>query len=111
MELIDAIHQVISQTMDASAMTDLSIGTVIKASPLEISINPQMAALKAPALSLTWAVVPHFVDLPPITLPGGETASAGKIQITRGLQAGDKVLMLRVQKGQKFIVLSRIEEG
>ena len=35
----------------------------------------------------------------------------GYIIINRALAAGDKVLLLRVQSGQKFIVLSRVFEG
>ena len=35
----------------------------------------------------------------------------GYIILNRALAAGDRVLLLRVQSGQKFIVLSRIFEG
>ena len=41
-----------------------------------------------------------------VTLP----VENGYIILNRGLEAGDKVLLLRVQNGQKFIVLSRIFE-
>ena len=32
----------------------------------------------------------------------------GFITLNRGLEVGDKVLMLRVQHGQKYVVLSRV---
>lgn len=35
----------------------------------------------------------------------------GYILLNRGLEAGDKVLMLRVQSGQSYIILSRVVEG
>lgn len=35
----------------------------------------------------------------------------GYIILNRALEAGDRVLLLRVQNGQKFIVLSRVFEG
>ena len=35
----------------------------------------------------------------------------GYIVLNRALTEGDKVLLLRVQAGQKFIILSRIFEG
>ena len=35
----------------------------------------------------------------------------GYIILNRALAVGDKVLLLRVQKGQKFIVLSRVMEA
>ena len=34
----------------------------------------------------------------------------GYIILNRGLQVGDKVLLLRVQQGQRFVVLSRVME-
>lgn len=111
MELKDALQQMISQTVDAGSPTDLVYGTVTRAAPLEISINPQMAPLKSPVLSLTWPVIAHEVELPEVTIPNVGTVKLGKVQITRALQMGDRVILLRVQKGQKFLVLSRIEGG
>lgn len=35
----------------------------------------------------------------------------GYILLNRGLETGDRVLMLRVMRGQQFIILSRIFEG
>lgn len=35
----------------------------------------------------------------------------GYIILNRALQVGDKVLLLKVQKGQKFLILSRVFEG
>lgn len=35
----------------------------------------------------------------------------GYIILNRALEAGDRVLLMRVQNGQKFIVLSRVFEG
>lgn len=35
----------------------------------------------------------------------------GYILLNRALEEGDKVLLLRVQRGQKFIILSRVFEG
>ena len=34
----------------------------------------------------------------------------GYILLNRGLEVGDKVLMMKVQKGQKYVVLSRVFE-
>lgn len=34
----------------------------------------------------------------------------GYIILNRGLEVGDKVLMLRVMRGQQFIILSRVFE-
>lgn len=45
------------------------------------------------------SVIEHGRELP---------VENGYIILNRGLAAGDKVLLLRVQRGQKFIVLSRV---
>lgn len=111
MELKDILQQMIAQTVEAGAPVDLVFGTVTNASPLEISINPQMAALRSPVLVLTWPVIAHEVQLPNVTIPDIGTVDLGKVQITRALQKGDRVILLRVQKGQKFLVLSRVEGG
>ena len=57
MELKDILQQMMRQTMSASQPTDLQVGTVTSASPLEITISPTMAPLRAGVLYLTSAVV------------------------------------------------------
>lgn len=133
---------------DAMQPTDLSIGTVTSASPLEITISTAMPPLPASVLYLTSAVVEKKMPMlehthktgglqHEHTIPSGSTGPAlsgefesskeltsvavmengkplpvkgGYIILNRGLETGDKVLLLRVQKGQKFIVLSRVFE-
>lgn len=57
MELSDILHQMMQQSLRAAQLTDLKIGTVTSAKPLEISINPAMGPLKQSVLYLTAAVV------------------------------------------------------
>lgn len=171
MELKDAIQGLVQNSMKAAQLTDLRIGTVTSASPLEITIDPAMAPLQAGVLYLTEAVVEKkipvlehqhitsgFQHTHQISTLGhthtvsGVTSSRdltesygtqsslnqddytsdnrlltseiicyehgqalpvrnGYIILNRGLETGDKVLLLRVQSGQKFIVLSRVFEG
>lgn len=81
MTLIDMIHKIVQETVSAMQMTEYVPGTVVSASPLEISINPAMAPLKSIVLIMTSGV--------------------------GVLEQGDKVTLLRVARGQKFIVLSK----
>lgn len=129
MELSDVLHQMMQQNQQAGQPTELRVGTVVSASPLEISINSAMPNLQAGVLYLTSAVVEKKIPVlsHSHTITGGETGEAlqsivctengqalpvqdGYIILNPALQAGDKVLLLRVQKGQKFIVLSRVME-
>ena len=139
MELKDILQQMMQESMKSAQLADLQIGTVTAVNPLEITISASMAPLRASVLYLTSSVVekkiPVLEHIHTITVhdsyTGGGTADCasalsniacyengtalpienGYIIINRALAAGDKVLLLRVQSGQKFIVLSRVFEG
>lgn len=82
MTLLGTIQKVIFETLKGMQLTDAVIGTVTSAEPLEISMDVSQAVLKDPVLYICESVP--------------------------ALEAGNKVLMLSVMRGQKFIVLSRI---
>lgn len=132
MELKDVLYQMMDNNRNASQPADLRVGTVTAVGPLEITINTAMAPLRAGILLLTSAVVEKKIPILQHnhTNPeGGNTGDAllqsqivcqengqplpvenGYIILNRALEVGDKVLLLRVQSGQKFIVLSRVFE-
>lgn len=115
MDLLDVINKIIQENTEAQKPTDLAIGTVTKKTPLEIQINPNMQPLPEAVLLLTEAVKEHEVDVE-ITdgfrsvLAAAEISAPDKIGKIKykPLKVGDKVIMLRVLKGQQYIVLSKI---
>lgn len=205
MTLKDVLNQMIQENQAAGQPTDLRIGTVTKADPLEITVNVAAAPLQAGQLYLTEAVVEkkipvlehshqisglshshtvtglghshstaglehtHAVEglshthttadgstgaaldgsytsgsalagsypsdqqltgsYPTTSALGGVTSNGalgnvaciehgvtlpvenGYIILNRALEVGDKVLLLRVLSGQRFLVLSRVFEG
>lgn len=206
MELRDVLYDMMQQNQRAAQLTDLRVGTVTGADPLEITVNTAMAPLRREVLYLTEPVIEkkipvlsHTHEIDGLshshtvsglghahntgglshahtveglghshTAEGGETGTAlegayqsgsslagsygsdtqlsgtyataialgsgveagqalggvscvengkplpvenGYIILNRGLAVGDRVLLLRVQGGQKFIVLSRVFEG
>lgn len=205
MTLKDVLNQMIQENQAAGQPTDLRIGTVTKAAPLEITVNVAAAPLQAGQLYLTEAVVEKKIPIlehshqisglshshtvtglghshstaglehthaaeglshthttadgstgaaldgsytsgsalagsypsdqqltgsyPTTSALGGVTSNGalgnvaciehgvtlpvenGYIILNRALAAGDKVLLLRVMGGQRFIVLSRVFEG
>lgn len=137
MELRDILQQMIQENTRAGQPTDLRIGTVTKADPLEITINTQMAPLRAGVLLLTECVVEkkfpilqHTHEIHDTATGGGSCDPAllesqiicqefgqalpvenGYIILNRALAVGDEVILLRVQNGQRFIVLSRVFKG
>ena len=132
MELKDVLYDMMQKNQQAGQPTDLRIGTVTSTSPLAISINPAMAPIRHNILYLTANVVEKKIPILEHTHVIHDTASGGGtcepalenvaciengetlpvengyIIINRALKVGDKVVMLRVQNGQKFIVLSRV---
>lgn len=138
MELKDVLQQMMQESQQAGQPTDIRIGTVTAVDPLEITINTQMAPLKASVLYLTESVVekkipvlqhnhvihdtytgggssePNLMQSDIICYEFGKALPVenGYIILNRGLAVGDEVILLRVQNGQKFIVLSRtFKEG
>jgi hypothetical protein len=73
-----------------------SYGTVTAAEPLQIQVD-QRFILSGSAL-----VLPESVMESRIQLDGKE------ILLRRGLESGDRVLLIRMQGGQSYIVLDRL---
>lgn len=131
MELIEVLQKISQDAAGGMGLTDLTVGTVTGVSPLEITTQTSMQVLKSPVLYLTAAVVEKKLSPLSHSHPYGEgmatqealegavctengqalPADSSGITLNRGLQAGDKVLLLRVQRGQRFVILSRIYEG
>lgn len=112
---------------------DIRTGVVINDNPLEISLGADFV-LTRPFLELTNAVKDHKVDISVSWSTeeesehvhgngnGGDDTTASKephkhdikglktITIHNGLTKGEKVLLLREQGGQNYIVLDRISE-
>lgn len=126
-ELIDVMQGIIGNYCSGSGMTDIAFGTVSKVDPLQVTLVDTMLPIPTAALHLTESVVEKKIPL----LKHGHTISEGSCQpalenimcyenenplpvkdgyiiLNRGLETGDKVLMLRVKNGQAYIVLSRV---
>lgn len=146
MELRDILYQMMQENQRASQPTDLRIGTVTAAEPLEITVDTAAAPLRSQVLYLTESVVEkkipvlqHTHEIATLShahsnSAGGTTeglterypteealshvaclengkalpVADGHILLNRALAVGDKVLLLRVQNGQRFVVLSRV---
>lgn len=102
MDLIEVLQQILQNGITELKLTDLVIGTVATTSPLTIQIDTLMQPLPEEALIKTEAIMPKIYSG---TTSDGATFTA---VINEGIQAGDKVVMLRCQHGQRFIVLSKV---
>jgi hypothetical protein len=102
MDLIEVIQQIIQNGIAELKLTDLVIGTVIINAPLTIQIDTLMQPLPEEALIKTENIMPKSYT--------GTTSDGASftVIINQGVQPGDKVVMLRCQHGQRFIVLSKV---
>ena len=98
-ELVGVIQQIVQNTIEAMKMADKATGTVESVSPLRVKIDSSIQSVPSAALLLTDTVRERVVPV-----QGGE----GTVTIREGLKEVDRVLMLKVQNGQQYIILSRI---
>ena len=105
MGLTELIQKICQANIEAQKLTDIATGTVTQVSPLKISISVELPPIGEEALILTENVKEWQEDVQ-IAYNGGTPQNATIYH--KGLKTGDKVVMMRVSKGQRFIVLSRI---
>lgn len=136
MSLLNTMKKVAGQTQDYSTPTAFFYGEVVQASPLKIKVDNRFV-ISERAIVLTrefragvyqthtHRVSPHVHAVPGHTTQTGgspghshgvaqqDTGETGLITATgtevyAGLQQGDKVVLLRNNGGQSFLVLGRI---
>lgn len=119
-KLVMLIKQAAVEAVNAKDPMSLKIGEVVSVSPLKISIN-QKITIPSSQLLLTNAVRDYMVYMTvnhSTENAGGDESLAShahkyigdkKFVVHLGLKAGEKVILLRCDGGQKFIVLDRLE--
>lgn len=96
MALVNLIKQASMGAFESSNPVAVLFGTVVKANPLEVNVE-QRFTLTRDFLVLTERLTEYRV-----------TVEGQQITIRRGLQTGDKVILLRVQGGQQYVVWDRV---
>ena len=121
--LVKAVKRAAIDAVMAQKPMAMCLGEVVSASPLKISVDQKMT-LTAAQLMLTNAVRDHTVYMTVDHTTGSASGGSGdasfashthtykgkkKYTVHYGLKAGEKVILLRCDGGQKFIVLDRVE--
>lgn len=104
-DLIDILNMISQNNQSAQKPADIAFGTVTSLSPLSIQVQGSMQSIPASAITLTDAVIERIVDVDGVS----EDMPHLTVKVTEGLAEGDKVTMLRVSKGQRYIVLSKVQ--
>lgn len=95
-KFIETIRRIAVQTVNSMNLTKAVIGTVQSIEPLMVFID---AKLTLPAECL---IVPAYLK-PIEAYTEGEYPV--KVKIDNVLKSGDKVILLRMQGGQKFVIM------
>ncbi|GGD95177.1 DUF2577 domain-containing protein [Paenibacillus nasutitermitis] len=97
--LLDVIKSAAGNVVESGSPVHILYGKVIQASPLEVNVD-QRFTLTADFLILTENVQRYELVI------GAET-----YVIRKGLEAGDRVLMVRVQGGNRYVILDKVVGG
>lgn len=123
-DVVEAAKIAAVKAVEASKPSGVYFGTVTSVSPLKINVEQKMT-LESAQLILARNVTDHTVQMTigntqtyywtgteenPIPVDVGHKHAIGKGAVTvhNGLVNGDKVILLRVQGGQKYVVLDRV---
>lgn len=110
--MIDAIRKAALTALEAAGPLAVLFGTVAKASPLEVNVD-QRFVLDADFLVVPESLTKYEIDAKHThTYATGTTGEAleKKLLIRRGLEVGDKLVLLRLQGGQRYLILDRVVE-
>lgn len=112
-DLIEVIKKVALNAIEASKPTNALFGVVVSDSPLKISIDQKMT-LDSDSLVLTNAVKEHTLEMTVDHVTENTNTGNGshnhtykgrkQFTVHNGLVVGEKVILLRMQGGQKYIV-------
>ena len=111
------------EALESSKPVNILFGTVLSASPLKIQVD-QKSIYTSKMLILTRNVTDFEVDMTvnhstedkgggsgAAAYEAHKHASVGKktFKVHNALKAGEKVLLIRVQQGKKFVVIDRVK--
>lgn len=96
MRLVDLIKQASLGAVEAANPVAVLFGTVTKTNPLEVNVDQRFT------LTNEFLIVPEQLTEYRVTINGQN------VIIRRGLNVGDKVLLLRMQGGYRYVILDRV---
>lgn len=103
-EFVSTIKRAAIEAVEACKPVNVYFGEVVSASPLKINVEQKML-LGEKQLILTRNVTDYTTT---VSVNWSYESGKKKITIHNGLAAGDKVVLLRRQGGQEFIVMDKV---
>lgn len=109
--MLEAIKQAALGAMDAAGPVIVQLGSVTQINPLKVMVD-QRLELTEDFFLLSESLTKLELDLKhthSITGSGlTQEALKDKIILRKELEAGDKLLLLRMQGGQRYVILDRV---
>lgn len=111
--LLNTMKQAGSKAVDAGCPVTVCFGKVLSASPLQVLVDQKMT-LGSAQLVLTRNVTDYEVA---VTIDWKTEQTEGhthditgkkKLKVHNSLSAGDEVVLLRQQGGQKYIIIDKV---
>jgi hypothetical protein len=96
MSLNDTVKRIAAGYIGSLKLSDAVFGTVQQINPLEVNVDQRLT------LDEDFLVVPEHLTEHKVTVGGQE------IPIRRGLEIGDKIVMVRQHGGLNFVVVGRL---
>jgi hypothetical protein len=94
--MLNAIKQAALDALEASKPVAVLFGTVTKMNPLEVNVDQRFT------LDADFLILPESLTRCTMTVNGTEYV------VRRGLQAGDRVALLRIQGGQQYLIVDKV---
>jgi hypothetical protein len=98
MSLNSLVKRIVKDYLYSAQLADTAYGTVKSSNPLEVTVDQRFT------LPVDFLVVPEHMTAYSITV-GGQ-----KFEIRRGLEAGDRVVLVRSSGGGKYVIVGRLTE-
>lgn len=110
MSLLETIKRAGVGAFEASNPVNVLFGNVVKTDPLEVNVHQRLT------LTEDFLIIPESLSRLEIDLNHSHTAPDGPtddaltepIVIREGLKPGDRVILLRAQGGQQYVILDKV---
>lgn len=97
--MLQMIKQAAIDAIESSKPVSVLFGTVTKTNPLEVNVDQRFT------LDADFLIVPETLTRYVLNINSTEYI------IRKGLQVGDRVVLLRIQGGQKYLIVDKVVSG
>jgi hypothetical protein len=97
--MLEAIKRAATEAVAAAGPVIVQLGSVTQINPLKVLVDNRLE------LTEDLFIMPEYLTEQKITIGTEE------YEIRRALTAGDKLLLIRMQGGQRYVIMDRVVNG